>query len=252
MSGREIDLCCIQECRWRGVSARMIDGKDSRYKCFWIGNELGTGGVGVLLAEKWIDKMFDVKSVSNCLMMIKMIVGEVVVTVLPIYAPQYRLTIAERELFYDSLQNLVQTIDDLKMLLICGDFNGHIGKATLGYEDIHGGYGFGKRNIDGERILEFTAANNLVVANSKFVKKDNLLIMYQSGGCSSQIDYILLQCNKFHLVKDIKVIQGEECITQHRVLIYDLKLNNSKHTKKKFVPKLRTWKLKDLYERMKV
>ena len=54
---------------------------------FWIGNELDKGGVGVLLAEKWIDNVFDVKRVSNHLMMIKMIVGEVFVTVLSVYAP---------------------------------------------------------------------------------------------------------------------------------------------------------------------
>ena len=32
MPRRRIDLCCIPECRWRGTSARTIDGKDS--KCF--------------------------------------------------------------------------------------------------------------------------------------------------------------------------------------------------------------------------
>ena len=66
MSRRGIVLYCIQECRWRGASTRMIDGKNSRYKSsWWIGNELGTGGVGVLLAEKCIDKVFDVKRVSD-------------------------------------------------------------------------------------------------------------------------------------------------------------------------------------------
>ena len=178
-------------------------------------------------------------------MMNKIIVGEVAVTVLSVYAPQSGLTIAEEELFYESLQNLVQIIDDSETLLICGDFNGRIGKAAWRYEGIHGGYGFSKRNIDGERILEFAVANNLVVRNPKFVKKDNHLSTYQSGGCSSQVDYILLQCNKFHLLKDIKVIPGDECITQHRLLICDLKLKISKNTGKKFVPKLRTWKLKD-------
>ena len=56
---------------------------------------------------------------------------------------------------------------------------------------------------------------------------------------------ILLQRNKLHLVKDINVIPGEECITQHRLLICDLKLKISKNDEKKFAPKLRTWKLKD-------
>ena len=131
MSRRGIDLCCIQECKWTGESARMIDGKDSRYKCFWVGDELCTEGVGVLLAEKLRDKVFDVKHVLDCLMMIKMIVGKVAVTLLLVYVPQTELTIAEKELFYDSHQNLVQTIDDSEMLVICGDFNGHIGKAVL-------------------------------------------------------------------------------------------------------------------------
>ena len=72
-------------------------------KYFWISNKLGTGGVGVLMAEKWIDKVFVVKRVSDHLIMIEMIVGKVVVTVLLVYAPQTGLTIAEKQFFYDSL-----------------------------------------------------------------------------------------------------------------------------------------------------
>ena len=130
------------------------------------------------------------------------------------------------------------------MLLTCSDFNSNIGKSALGYEAIHGAYGFGKHNIDGQRILDFGVANNLVV-NLTFMKKNNHLTIYQSGGRSNQVDYILLQCNKFHLVKDIKVIPDEQCITQQHLLICNLKLKISKNTEKKFVPKLRVWKLKD-------
>ena len=103
---------------------------------------------------------------------------------------------------------------------------------TLGYEGIHGGYGFGKHNIDGERIMEFAVGNNLVKRNSKFVNKDNL-----AGGCSSQLYYILLQCNKCHLVKDM-VISGEECVAQHHLLIHNLKLKIIRNTEKKLLTKL--------------
>ena len=68
------------------------------------------------MAERWIDKMFDVKRVSDGLMMIRMIVGGVV-TVLSIYTPQSGL-VTEKELFYDSVQNLVQTINYSETLLI--------------------------------------------------------------------------------------------------------------------------------------
>ena len=78
----------MQGVRWRGASARHIIGKDSRYKFFWVGNDQGTSGVGVLLAKKWVDKVYDIKLVSDRIMLFKLLLGEAVLTVLSIYAPQ--------------------------------------------------------------------------------------------------------------------------------------------------------------------
>ena len=88
-------------------------------------------------------------------------------------------------------------------------------------------------------------AHNLVVRNSYFTKKDNHLILYQSGGINSQIDCILVRRLDFKLVRDIKVILGEEMVTQHRMLVSDIEWKFTKLNKKSFTPKLRTWKLKD-------
>ena len=54
LTRRKVDICCAQETRWRGESARLLQGKDSKYKFFWQGNEDGLGGVGILIAEKWV------------------------------------------------------------------------------------------------------------------------------------------------------------------------------------------------------
>ena len=58
MSRRDIDLYCIQEVHCRSMSARSIAGKDDWYKFFWVGNHAGTAGVGVVLSEKWVEKVF--------------------------------------------------------------------------------------------------------------------------------------------------------------------------------------------------
>jgi hypothetical protein len=42
---------------------RLIKRKDSTYKFFWSANDKGQGGVGILLAEKWFDKVLDVQRV---------------------------------------------------------------------------------------------------------------------------------------------------------------------------------------------
>ena len=35
----------------------------------------------------------------------------------------------------------------LQILFVCGDFNGHIGMNADGYEGVHDGRGFGRRNL---------------------------------------------------------------------------------------------------------
>ena len=82
-------------------------------------------------------------------------------------------------------------------------------------QGVHGGYVYGSGNKVGEHILEFTVAHNLAVGNSYFTKKDNHLITYQSRGISTQIDYNLARRSNFRLVRDIKIIPGEEVVTQH-------------------------------------
>ena len=61
LSRRIVELCCVQETRYRGGNCCIIKGKDSRYKLFWSGNSKGTASVGVFVAEKWIEKVFEVK-----------------------------------------------------------------------------------------------------------------------------------------------------------------------------------------------
>ena len=53
VSRKRVDLCCLQETRWKMEGVKQIVGKDSCFKFFWSGNEKGAGGVGVLLAESW-------------------------------------------------------------------------------------------------------------------------------------------------------------------------------------------------------
>ena len=245
VSSRGVDLCCLQEERWRGASARMIVGKDSRYKVFWIGNEIVNGGVGILLAEEWVEKVYDICRMSDRLMMIKLAIDNNIITVLSCYAPQVGLDNTIKDAFYDLLNSTVNKVSAAETLVICGEFNGHLGKVTNGYEGVHGGHGYGLRNTEGERILEFAVAHDLVVGNTHFHKKENHLITYQSGGNSSQIDYFLVRKSDFKQVRNIKVIPGEEVVTQHRLLVTDMKWKFVKQTKNTFTPKLRTWKLKD-------
>ena len=202
-------------------------------------------GVGVLLAEKWVDKVYDIKRVSDRIMLIKLLVGEAVLTVLSVYAPQTGLEESTKDAFYDSLQTVISELPDKEIVIPCGDWNGHVGREAAGYEGVHGGSGYGEHNADGDRVLEFAVANDFVIGNTFFVKRDSHLITYQSGNAKTQIDFILLRKRNLKIAKDIKVIPSEECVPQHKLLICDLRLKTPKPYPKPFSPKLRYWKLKE-------
>jgi len=64
----------------------------------------------------------------------------------------------------------VQPVDE--MVVFAGDMNGHIGSSNVGYDVTHGGFGYGSRNVDGSRILEFAYGLNLVICNTLFTKQE--------------------------------------------------------------------------------
>ena len=245
LTRRRIDLCCVQEIKWRGGHARRVMGKDSYYKFFWQGDSLGIAGVGIVLADKWVDKVVRVDRVSDRIITLELLIGKTVTTFISVYAPHSGRSEEEKDSFYDALRATVAKIADKKLVIIAGDLNGHVGRGSEGYEGIHGGRGYGTRNREGDRILEFGNATDMVVLNTMFEKKDNRLITYQSGEVSTQIDYILISRENRKLVRDVKVISGEEIAPQHRLVIGDLCLESPRATKKTFVPRRKTWKLKN-------
>jgi len=48
---------------------------------------------------------------------------------------------------------------------------GHVGSERGEYERVHGGYGFGKRNEAGEKVLDFASSYELAITNTYFRKR---------------------------------------------------------------------------------
>ena len=160
-------------------------------------------------------------------------------------APQQGRPEAEKDRFYDQLNAVVAKIPLSEVLIPGGDWNGHVGRAADGFEEVHGGFGYGERNDEGVRLLVFAVAHDLVIGNILFTKRNNHLITYASGDHETHVDYILF-CKRLRKhIRDVKVIPGEECLTQHRLLVCIFKIAAVPRVKRKFTTRLRTWKHRD-------
>ena len=99
-----------------------------------------------------------------------------------------------KEEFFTVLGKILCGNDVGERLLICGDMNGHVGAEVDGFEGVHGGYGFGRRNVDGEMLLEFADALDFAVVNTWFKKKVRKMITHETKACKTVIGFIVFIC----------------------------------------------------------
>jgi len=85
-----------------------------------MGGKDRSDGVGMFVAEKWVDSVVKVKRLSERVLILKM----------------------------------VFCIPQNEMVVLAGYMNRHVGGNSVGYDGTHGGYGYGDRNADGSRIFE--------------------------------------------------------------------------------------------------
>ncbi|XP_065313749.1 uncharacterized protein LOC135923102 [Gordionus sp. m RMFG-2023] len=93
---KHIDVCCIQETRWKGNGTRMIGKTSEKYKFFWQGGNDGKAGVGVMVA---VDKVVEVRRLYNQIMVIKMIFGRKLYNIISAYVPQVGRSEEEKDIF---------------------------------------------------------------------------------------------------------------------------------------------------------
>jgi len=188
----------------------------------------------------------EVKRASERALVLRVVVGKKVVNLVSMYAPQVGRRMEEKEEFYASMCVVLAGIDPGEELFIGRDLNGHTGRRADEFEEVHGGEGYGDRNTEGEMLLEFAVAMGLAVVNTWFRKKDNKKVTYESGGCKSAIDYVLMrQCDRKR-VKDVRVIQNEPCIPQHKLVICEVNIMECvKRKKVVFVSRCKVWRLKN-------
>ena len=180
-------------------------------------------GVGVLIDKSLKDDVVDVRRRGDRIILVKLVVGDLVLNVISAYAPQVGHDESAKRQFWDDLDDMVRAVPIREKLFIGGDLNGHVGTTNTGFEAAHGGFGFGSINPEGEEVLDFAVAFDLMLANTFFQKRESHLVTFSSGQHTSQIDFILTRREDKRACFDCKVIPRECVVFQHKLLVADFR-----------------------------
>ena len=243
MERRRITILCVQETRWKGNKARELGGG---CRILYSGaNRNGRNGVGIVLAKEVRDEVIEVNRRSDRVMRVKLNVGETV-NILCVYAPQVGCEEEEKENFWRDLEEEFRLIPNGERVVLGGDLNGHVGRERAVIERVHGGWGMGEMNEEGERIIDFALAFDLAICNTFFQKRHDHYVTFRSGGRVSQIDFILVRRRHLKECVNCKVIYGEHVSTQHKLVVLDWELECGKKRRLvRRIPRVKWWKLKE-------
>ena len=92
---------------------RIISQKAAQCKLLWIRNEKGS--VGIFLAKKWVDKVINISTGSDRMIVNKVFVQRTIISLiydLTVYTPQCGLDYSQKDDFYDSLIKTVKKLGE--------------------------------------------------------------------------------------------------------------------------------------------
>jgi hypothetical protein len=151
-----------------------------------------------LCSTRALRRVVDIKRQGDRIILVKLLVGDLVFNVISAYASQIGLNKIVKRQFWEELDALVNSVPISEKLFIGGDLNGHVGSTRVGFDGVYKGFRYESRNQEGEGILNFALAYDLIVANTLFRKRFSHLVTFSSGQYCRQIDFILVRREDRH------------------------------------------------------
>ena len=221
----QLSIVGLSETRRRDT-ARVSSGG---YTYWWSGRspENVASGVGIAVRNDLVPAIAEFTPVSERILQLRVRHSTGFLTFIVVYAPTEDKDAATKEEFYSLLDSVVAGCRKRDTLVVLGDFNAVVGKARDGYSACLGPEGYGTRNDNGSRLLDFAKSYNLLIGGSWFQRPlTRRLTWYSRDGVTrKELDHILVS-KRWKLLRNCRVFRSAEyCNTDHRLLVGFLKIS---------------------------
>lgn len=209
-----------------------------KFLLYHIGETSGQYGVGFVIKGTHRDSIIEFIGISERIAVLNITLQgyKDPWTIIQVYSPTEPINkekVKDVEKFYAILNTTIKEHAH-NNLVVMGDFNAQIGTRQEFEDIIIGPYTEGKRNTNGERLVQFAFEHNLSILNSQFKKPANRKWTWisPSGETKNEIDFILT--NKPKHFNDIKVLSKFNFYSDHRMVNSHLKSTPHRTSRKNY------------------
>ena len=118
MEGMYVDILCPRKTMWKGKKARNFVGG-----CIGADKK---NGKGVVVGEKLVESVLEVKRVSDRLMAMKLEVTGSILNIVSAYAPQVNNGMEEKIDFWQDSNALIESVSEQGRMVLDADLNGYV------------------------------------------------------------------------------------------------------------------------------
>lgn len=239
MDRLELDIVGISEVRWE----EECDFWSGDYRVIITKANHGQAGVGIVMRRRIAQRISYYEQVNERIAIVKLDTKPKPTTIVQVYMPTSSADDEVVEKIYEKIGEILEDVKSDENLIVMGDWNSVVGKGREG--KAVGEYGLGIRNERGDRLVEFCAEHNLVLANTWFKHHERRLYTWMKPGDTGryQIDFIMVRQRFRNQVLDCKTFPGADIGSDHNLLVMKCKLKLKKLTKGK---KSKRWNLDKL------
>ena len=184
-----------------------------------------TGGVGLAMTKHIYRCLQNVQSVNKRILSISFH-GNPRLTVSIVYAPTESASDMEKDEFYNSLKEHLETVKRHDIHLLIGDFNARIGKDShLNNPIVVGPHCYHEEtNTNGERLVNLCQEFQMRPAQPRFPQPvSRLWTWMHPNGSKYQLDHILINSKWVNSLRNCRAYNSVELDSDHRILSIVLK-----------------------------
>ena len=221
-----VNIAALQETR--------IEGKgriwESKYRIYRIGKTQGRWDAAVAFTVKnnIASRLSQLPTgISERIMSLHIPIGkECYLSLICVYAPTMTYSEDDKEAFYQELTQTVSNVPKADKLVILGDFNGRVGNDSTTHEGVIGKFGKGKRNSNGDLLLNFCSEHDLSITNTFFYQPDKNYYtwMHPRSKHFHLLDYVVTHRVDIREVLSTKAMRGTEWSSDHYMVRTKLRL----------------------------
>lgn len=225
MKKYKLDVLGLQEVRWTENG----EYKQDKYSILYSGRQDGIHrqGVGLCLSEKARKSLLSFQPINERLLKVRLNCKWFNLSVVIAYAPINDSDEHDKDVFYEQLQEVMESTSKHDTVIILGDMNAKVGRETEAFAPAIGKQSkHQKSNENGLRLASFACLNNLVIGGTIFPQKDIHKETWTSpdGKTKNQIDHIIINRKFRNAFKNVRSFRGADCSSDHFLVISEVRV----------------------------